>query len=183
MKDNKGFTLAELLIAMVLSGIVLTGVYAIFNSIVVARDVSQKAGEAVKVNSRLTALIASDFRQAISGTIESQSILDGIGLRLITHNSLFFQGTLPVEVLYYVDEGYLYREEKLPLMDFEQKTAILPDADNFTVLFYSGGEYHERTIPDAKLIKVRLNSGGIPIEALAGNYHENKYINKNGIGE
>ncbi|MGE4496876.1 MAG: type II secretion system protein J [Deferribacterales bacterium] len=183
MKDNNGFTLAELIIAVALAGIVLTGAYAVFNTIITSRDVSIKAGDAVTVNAKLASLLSADFRQAVSDSADVRSAQEGVALRLLTHNSLYFQGAIPVEVLYYIEDKYLIREERLPLMDFEQKMQILPDADNFTVLFYEAGEYHDRTILGSRMMKIRLNTAGIPVEALAGSYHQNKMFNSLGIGE
>jgi|GEM_PF-2150878 prepilin-type N-terminal cleavage/methylation domain-containing protein len=184
MKDNKGFTLAELMIAVALAGIVLTGSYAVFNTIIASRDVSVRAGDAVTVNAKIASLLSADFRQAVKNTAEVQSAVEnGMALRLITHNSLYFQGALPVEVLYYIEDGYLIREEKLPLMDYEQKMFILPNADNFTVLFYENGEYYDRTIFGTNMIKIKLDTAGIPVEAIAGSYHQNGIFNSLGIGE
>ncbi|QAR34248.1 prepilin-type N-terminal cleavage/methylation domain-containing protein [Geovibrio thiophilus] len=183
MKDNKGFTLAELLIAVALAGIVLTGAYSVFNTIITARDVSVKAGDAVTVNAKLASLLSADFRQAVRNTAEIESLSDRVALKLVTHNSLYFQGAMPVEVLYYIEDKYLIREESLPLMDFEQKMPILPDADNLTVLFYEAGEYHDRTILGTNMIKLRLDTSGIKVEAVAGSYHQNGMFNSLGIGE
>jgi hypothetical protein len=68
-------------------------------------------------------------------------------------------------------------------MEFEQRMQILPDADNFTVLFYEAGEYHDRTILGTNMIKVKLNTSGIQVEAIAGSYHQNAMFNSLGIGE
>lgn len=181
MRDNKGFTLAELIIASAISAIVLLGAYGMFDSIITSREVSVKSDESVTMNARFSALIASDFRQSVGGTAEVRSLQDRPSLYMITHNSQYFQGALPVQVHYYIEDGYLIREEIMPMMDFEQKVRLLPNADNFTVLFYDTGEYHERTVTDSRMLKVRLDAGGIPVEALAGNYHRNTLYNVIGM--
>ena len=177
MRDNKGFTFVELIIASAVSAIVLLGSYVMFDSIITAREVSLKSDEAVTMNARFTSLIAADFRQAADGTAEVRSLENRPSLYMITHNSLYFQGALPVQVHYYIEDGYLIREEIMPMTDFENKMRILPDADNFTVLFYDAGEYHERTVTGSKMLKIKLNAGGVPIEALAGSYHKNSLFN------
>lgn len=182
MIDKKGFTLVELMIAVALAGLVLTGAYAVFGTILTSKEISQKASDAIIIDSKLSSILAADFRQSVLNSPEIKSLVNGVALKIQTHNSLFFQGALPVEVLYYVDENYLVREEKMPLMDFEQKMRLINNADNFTVFFYENGEYHDKTVMDGNIIKITLTISGTPIEAVAGTYHRNTLINFLGIG-
>jgi prepilin-type N-terminal cleavage/methylation domain-containing protein len=181
MKNNHGFTFVELIIASAISAIVLLGAYVMFDSIITSREVSIKSDESVTLNARFSSLLAADFRQAVDGTAEVRSLEDRPSLYMITHNSLYFQGAIPVKVQYYIEDGYLIREEIMPMMDYESKMRILPLADNLTVLFYDAGEYHERTVNGSRMIKLKLTANGVPIEALAGNYHKNTLYNLAGM--
>ncbi|WP_022852199.1 prepilin-type N-terminal cleavage/methylation domain-containing protein [Limisalsivibrio acetivorans] len=183
MRDRRGFTLAELVIAVAVAAHVLVAAYGIFRSIIDTRDFSVSSSEAAVLNVKLTKVLSADFRQAVRGSVEAVSFLDDFKLVMETHNSLFFNGAIPVEVSYYVEDDDLFREERMPLMDFVDKMVIIPSVEDYEVLFHDGDEYSENAPAEVRLVRMSLRAGGRLIESVAGSYHDNTYINAEGIGQ
>lgn len=173
-KQNKrGFTLIELLIAVAISAFIIASTYEILNSVIFTKRVIASQYLKSRLLDRLNLLLNKDFRESIENSYSYNEILDKKVFSFNTYHSLYFNNSMAVNVKYYTendidtDTTYLVREEDKDDMSFKMKIRLLPDIEDFKLLFYNGNEYSENFISNLKLFKVSFrwdkNSYEIPV--------------------
>ncbi len=156
--SRKAFTLLEILIAVFLSGIIMIGLFELFNTVLNSETFSKGKQKRMELDYKIVSLISKDIRCKVGKfnikTMDGKKVLD-----FQTTNSLLFGGSLIVNVSYYIKEydgkPFLVREEKNEDAD-EDLTIPLTDAfQRLDFKFYYGGEWRESPSP---IIKVILHS-------------------------
>ena len=112
--NKRGFTLLELLIAIVTSAIIILAIYGLFNTLFITRVYLDSKKDRAEVLTKVALLLQKDIRCKI-GTFEIEHIGDETKLSFYTTNSLFFNGAFPVKVSYFLERhnnrNIFYREE------------------------------------------------------------------------
>ena len=153
--NRKGFTLLEILIAVFLSGIIILGLFELFNTVLNSEAFSKNKQERVELVYKIVSLINRDIRCKVGKfyvkTMDGRKVLD-----FQTTDSLLFGGSLAVSVSYYIKEydgkPYLVREEK---NGDAGEDLIIPLTDLFKKIdfrFYYGGEWRDAPSPIVKVI-------------------------------
>lgn len=163
----KGFTLFELLISIAISSMVATGLFSIFSAVSSVRDRSVTQSENTIVIEVLTNLINRDTRMMISDSIKLDTSHGEPRLIMTTNNSLRFNKALPVEITYYIDEGWLWRREVNTDLLYDMEMKLLPASSDLKVEFFDGDEYQDEVIANSKVIRISLNVNNAPIKILA----------------
>ena len=146
-QDRRGFTLIEVMIATAISAAILLGVYSIFNGVVSTRNGLENANNSLIFTEALERLIARDIRMAAAGLPNLPPLRGGEErlMSLITHNSLRFNKSLPVEVLYYIDttldNGTLYRMERQQGMNYRMEMPLAKNVSEYKVETFDGSQY------------------------------------------
>jgi prepilin-type N-terminal cleavage/methylation domain-containing protein len=160
MKQNKGFTLLELLIAVAISAFIIASTYEILNSIILSK--SRLASHYIKssVMYKLNSIFNKDFRESVKDSFLYNETMDKREFSFKTYNSIFFNNAILVTVKYYTekdidtDKEYLVREEINENMNFDLKIRLIPDVDDFKLKFYNGTEYSDNLPTNLYLYKV-----------------------------
>ena len=150
-----GFTLLEILIAVFLGSIIMLGLYELFNSVLSARVFSETKQDKTEIIYKTVSLIQKDIRCKVGDFYTTYR--DGRKiLSFDTTDSLFYGGSIIVNVSYYTDEidgrVYLVREEK---NDVLKEDLVIPLTDYFRKVdfkFYYAGEWTDSVSPIVKII-------------------------------
>ena len=143
---KRGFTLLEVAIAIVLSAIILLGLYSMTDGLVRTKGSLDSANVELMLVNEIELLMSRDVRmQTGTGTNDNRSRDRDYLFTIKTNNSLVFNKARPVTVSYFVDKvnDKLYREELEKDMDF---IMLLPLIDNVTepyVETFNGSAYRE----------------------------------------
>ena len=175
MKDNRGFTLLELLIALALSSIVVGGVYVTFDSVLKTKEATEKSyySNSLLLSSRK--VIKPDMLQMYKDTLKVDKRDDNDILTVTTNNSIKLEKAFPVKVTYYVnDDDYLVREEKSALHSYEWKLLLMPNVTDFKIQSHNGYKFTDDTDQMDTIIKISMNVSGHPLEFIAGTGHMSK---------
>ncbi len=159
MKNNNGFTILELLIAIAISAVVVLGGYSLLSSTVNTRTSLSNATINAKISSVLDKLISEDIESVSKRTINLTEDIDGNSvLKINTWHSLFFNSAIPVDVSYYIEDGYFVREEKRDDLNYDSKMKLIGNAKKFIVKSYNGLEF-SKNFSTLKLLKIQLVIG------------------------
>ena len=154
---KKAFTLIEILIAVAISALVITGVSSIFTSIFRAKDSTVNQSQVIIINENITRLINRDARMMLGDSLRQDRFGNGPKLSFKTQNSLRFNRAIPVIVSYYVDDdGWLVRQEENLELSFDMIMKLIPDVDEMLVKFYDGSEYSEHFRHNARMFNIYL---------------------------
>lgn len=155
---NKGFTLLEILIAILLSSLIIIGVYNIYTTLITVEASLEEKEKGILSYTKLTQIFQKDLRCMIDNpTIVNSSA--GETLIFKSTHSLSFNSTLPVEIRYYLDK----KNDKMYLMRMETETnrnvqltlRLLKDVDSI-VFTFSKGQWEWLDVPDADTKIIRL---------------------------
>jgi len=153
--NRRAFTLLEILIAVLLSGIIMVGLFELFSTVLNSEAFSKGKQKRMELIYKVVSLISRDIRCKVGKfnvkTVDGRKVLD-----FQTTDSLMFGGSLIVDVSYYIKEyngkPYLVREEK---NEDANEDLIIPLTDFFKRLdfkFYYGGEWRDSPSPIIKVI-------------------------------
>lgn len=170
--SSKGFTIIELLIALVLSAMVLTGVYTMFDSLINTKEATEDSY--YKNNLLLSArkLMKPDMMQMYKDSIVITNDNENDKLEFVTNNSIKLEKALPVTVTYYVnDDGYLIREEKNTAIDYEWKLPLIGNVTDFDVQSHNGYKFTDEYDKMDTIIKVTFKVSDYEVAFVAGCGH------------
>lgn len=177
---NKGFTLIELLVAVVLSSIVLMGTYSMFDSIIRTKETTGKSHDKTDLLMSARRIIKPDILQLYRNTLSVSKSNDNDELSFVTANSIKLEKALPVKVRYYVDGGYLIREESSSDIEYEWKLYLLKGVKNFKVKSHNGYEFSESIGETDRIIQIYFEIDNLPVKFIAGTGHTNLSSNYEG---
>jgi hypothetical protein len=155
-------------VAIVLSSIVLTGVYSLFDSII---NTKSAAGKSYDQNTLLMAarkIIKPDALQMYKNTLKITRIDDNNELEFKTANSIKLEKAVPVTVRYYVEDEYLIREETNIDLNYEWRLYLLRNVSDFEILAHNGYKFEEEYDPSDTILQVSFKVADIPVKFVAG---------------
>ena len=141
-RSSSGFSLIEMLVAMVISSIILLAMYSIISQVASSKDVVDRNSETILKQVKLTQIINKDFRQGYLSSFTDGNITLSRGetvdaFLLSTQNSLFFNSAVKVKVAYYLDpSGWLVRVEEEEDMQYYNAFPLLPSISSFSLSSY-----------------------------------------------
>ena len=167
MTSNKsGFTLVEVLVATVISTIIIIAVYSIFNSIIKIQADTTIKNDFNLLKNKLTILLNEDINSSVNIKADSEDIFDE-KFAIVTFNSLFFNHSIPVTVVYTLQDGFLIRSEINKKLDFRQDIKLISGIKSFDILHYNGNEYSD-TKSDSSIFKFSVETAVGKFEIIAG---------------
>lgn len=180
-ETEKGFTLLELLIALALSAIVLTGVYTTLNSLLDTKTVTEDSYYNNSLLLSARRVIKPDILQMYKDSLSIQQ--DGINdtLTVKTNNSIKMEKAFPVTVTYYVEEEYLIREETSADHDYEWKLYLMDNVTDFDIQGHNGFRFTDEYDPMDTILKISFKVSGQPLEVIAGAGHVSKTSDYKGV--
>ncbi len=137
-KKKDGFTLIEILVAVVLSGIIIIGLMEALDSLANTKSFLEAKKNRIETIDKISLIMQADIRCKIGAfSIKDSGIVKQ--LSFISTNSLFFAGSVPMRISYYLKRNYngkmfLYREEENEKMGVD---LIIPLTDIFNKADYS----------------------------------------------
>ncbi len=170
---KNGFTLFELLIALAVSSIVAMGIFSMFSAVSGIRDASITQSENTLITEALTNLINKDTRMMINNTLNVDKSTGITKLIMTTHNSLRFNKAVPAEVSYYIEDNWLMRRESNSELLYDMEMKIMPNVTDLKAEFYTGSQYQEEVVRNAKIFKVTFTVNDSPIKILAARTVDN----------
>ncbi len=139
-----GFTLFELLVALVISSIIMIGIFEVFKNVLDTQEYTEKKGNHIELISKLVSLIDSDIYCKI-GPFKVQNTGNYKKLSFTTTHSLLFGDSLPVEVSYCLEKQEnkfsFVREEREDWSGRELKIPLTNIFDKWNFKFYRQGEW------------------------------------------
>ncbi len=155
-----GFSLLEILVALLIGSIITIGLFELFNTVMDTRSYALKKGNSIESVSKIISLFDSDIRCKI-GKFQITRAYGVNKLSFTTSRSLFFSGSVPVTVSYYIDKvngkNILFRDEE----NIKAKESLtIPLTDIFNKIefkFYSNGEWVDEP---SQIISISLFSKG-----------------------
>ncbi len=143
MKSSKyGFTLIEILVATVISSVIVIASYSVFNSIITVKSSTSLKNNLNTVKNKLAILINGDINSSLNREPEKSDSFDE-KFSVVSFNSLFFNRSLPVTVVYSLEDDFLVRKEINSSIGFERKIKLIGGIKRLEVLYYDGNEYTE----------------------------------------
>ncbi len=174
VQDKRGFTLIEVMIATAVSALILVGVYSMFSGVVTTRSGLENANNGIIFTESLERLVARDIRMITAG-IPSLPPPQGNEERIMsffTHDSLRFNKSLPVEVLYYIDtsldNGTLYRRERQRDMNYQMDMPLVRNVSEWKVETFDGSEYRENFMVNRYIFKFTFKIDDKQIQFITG---------------
>jgi prepilin-type N-terminal cleavage/methylation domain-containing protein len=168
-RSNKGFTLIEMLIALLISSVVVMGVYSLFNSVVASKEAAEKS---YRVNTLLMSsrrLFKPDLLQLYQNSLVINNGGKNAVLKFTSLNSIKLDRALPVDITYFVDDdGWLIRREVQSDIGYEWDLKLLPEVKDFTVYSHNGYRFTEDYDNTDTIIQVSFKYKDIPVEFVAG---------------
>jgi len=163
-----------MLIALVLSAMVLTGVYTTFDSLINTKEATEESY--YKNNLLLSArkLMKPDLLQMYKDSLVIKNSEINDTLSFVTGNSIKMEKAFPVTVRYYVEDGYLIREEKSLQHEYEWKLYLLGNVDKFDVKSHNGYKFTDEYDKLDTIIKVTFEVSGFDVAFIAGCGHLSK---------
>lgn len=154
---KKAFTLLELIIAIAISSIVAVGIFSVFSSIVNSRDRTIAQSQNIILTESVTRLINRDARMMVSNSLKVDKTGGRYRLSFRTLNSLRFNKSMPVDITYYIDDdNWLVRKEENVDVYFNMEMKLIPNVTDLKATFYTGSEFREETVTDAKIMNVSI---------------------------
>ena len=156
-----GFTLIEILVAIILSGIIIVGLMKTFDGLINAKSYIEAKKEKIEILDKISLIMQADIRCKI-GNFKIET--DGMTKKLsfITTHSLFFNGAVPVNVSYWLsqdDNGkrFLYREEKDDKAGIDLLIPLTTVFSKADYKFYLNGRWQDNI---SQIVKISLTSKG-----------------------
>ncbi len=169
MKMNKGFTLVELLIALLISSFIIMGAYALLDTTINARESLGNRQNYQKMYKSIYEIINDDIISSEENKInvKKEVMTDNVEITFTTQNSIYFNQSLPVNVRYYVEDNYLIREENHSILQDPESIRLVGNVEEFSVEAYDGNEYSDRNF-ETKLLKFRIKINDREFEVITG---------------
>ena len=166
IKKNNGFTLLEMMIAILLSSIVILGAYMLIVNIADIEHSIVRYKNDTTIICRLSSLINRDFRESISNTLR----FNNNKLVFTTYHSLFFNDALPVKVEYYTYNNYLVRHEYRKDINYSRTIYLLPNIKNMKFMFWHKDKYQDKLTNPCYLIRLTFNYNNKPIKIIIAKF-------------
>ena len=167
--SDKGFTLIEMLIALVISSVVVMGVYSLFNSVVASKEAAEKSS---RVNTLLISsrkLFKPDLLQLYQNSLSINNAGANAVLKFTSLNSIKLNRAMPVDITYYVnDDGWLVRKEQQTDIGYVWELRLLPEVKDFLVLSHNGYRFTEDFDSTDTIVQISFTYKEIPVEFVAG---------------
>lgn len=144
-----GFTLVELLVALVVGALVMGIVLISVDRTIRNHAVLERQGEALTRMARLRRLLHRDFVNADTDTLTFTSG----ALELHTTHALGMDAPFRVLVEWDFSTGGIIRRETVEDMDLERELTVLPRYDDFTAELYDNGK--RRWLPARTLFSMQ----------------------------
>lgn len=173
MMNARGFTLFELLIALTVAALVAAGLFSMFSAVAGVRDASLTHSDNTIITQAITNLINKDARMMTAGTLGVDASEKIKKLKFTTQNSLRFNKAVPVDIIYYVKDGWIMRREANSRLLYDMEMKLIPEVSGMDLEFYNGNEYKEETVPGAKIFTITLIINGSPLRILAARTVDN----------
>ena len=173
-QGKRGFTLIEVAVAVSISAIILVGVYSMFSGVVTTKNRLDNANNGIIFSEALERLIARDIRMMVDGVPNLPPPNGGEErfMSVITQNSLRFNKSLPVEVLYYVDttldNGTLYRRERNLSMAYQMEMPLARDVSEWSVESFDGSQYRDGFTANRFIFRFAFKINDRPIQFVTG---------------
>ncbi len=155
--EKSGFTLFEILVALVISSVIMLGLLELFKSVIDAKVFSQEHSRKMELVTRTIRLMESDIFSS-TGNMRIEQRFGVTRLVINTTHSLLFANSLPVSVYYYIEENNgkktLIREE---INEKAGEDMIIPLTDMFdsiNFMFYSNGRWGDEP---SDLVRITLH--------------------------
>ena len=168
MKNNKAFTLLEMLVALAISAILILGVYSMFDSIMNTKEAAGKSNENNMLLVNLRRLVKQDMLALYKDSLKIDNSGTNSEITFTTQNSIKLEGAASVDVKYYVEDGWLVREESSKELDYEWKLRLLPDVTDFLTLSHNGYRFTEDFDKTDTIIQISLYHDKEPYKFIAG---------------
>ena len=166
IKKDNGFTLLEMMIAILLSSIVILGAYILIVNIANVEYTVLKNRNTATIVCKLSRLINQDFREAISDTLK----YDNNKLEFTTYHSLFFNNAIPVKVEYYINNNYLVRTEFRSDINYNKIIYLLPNIKNVRFMFWNKDRYSDILYKPCYLIKLNFTYNNKPLNIIIAKF-------------
>lgn len=168
MKNSKGFTLLEMLVALAISSVIVMGTYAMFDSVMSTKEAAGVSNENNTLLINLRQLFKQDMLQLYKDTLKIDNSGENSEIAFTTHNSIKLERAVAVDVRYYVEDGWLIREETSSALDYEWRLRLLPDAKDFLVLSHNGYSFTEDFDKSDTIIQISLYHAEEQYKFIAG---------------
>lgn len=170
---SKGFTVLELLIALTLSVMVLTGVYTTFDSLLNTKSATEESYYRNNLLLSARSAIKPDMLQMHFKTLSiKHEKNDTLSFR--SNNSIKMEKAFPVDVKYYVEDGYLIREESSDEHDYSWKMLLIGNVDKFSVQSHNGYRFVDDVDELDTIIKISMTVSDSELTFIAGAGHTSK---------
>ncbi|MDR2870223.1 MAG: prepilin-type N-terminal cleavage/methylation domain-containing protein [Deferribacteraceae bacterium] len=141
---HKAFSLMEALIALAISAFVMMGVYTMFSSAINTNSALDITNNDLMMQEALQRLIARDIRMMRSDNASLPADPQGKRvLGIVSQNSLTFNKSLPVTIIYEVDNSTLFRRESRADMDYNMSMPLLDNVSAHSEQSFDGSEYRD----------------------------------------
>ncbi len=168
-RSNSGFTLIEMLIALVISSFVVMGVYSLFNSVLASKEAAEKSNRANVLLISSRKLFKPDLLQLYQDSLTINNAGKNAVLKFTSLNTIKLDRAMPVDITYYVDDdGWLIRKEEQTDLGYEWELRLLPEVTDFTVYSHNGYRFTEDYDSTDTIIQVSFKYKDIPVEFVAG---------------
>lgn len=168
-RSNKGFTLIEMLIALVISSFVVMGIYSLFNSVLASKEAAEKSNRSNTLLISARRLFKPDLLQLYQNSLSINNAGKNGVLKFTSLNSIKLDRAMPVDITYYVnDDGWLVRKEEQTDIGYEWELRLLPEVTDFTVYSHNGYRFTEDYDNTDTIIQVSFKYKDIPVEFVAG---------------
>jgi|GEM_PF-2658414 len=159
--EKNGFTLIEILVAVVLSGIIIVGLMETFDSLANTKAFLESKNQKIERLEKIALLIQSDIRCKIGNfSATNEGFIKK--LSFVSTHSLFFNGSIPVKIDYYMKKNIngkniLYREESDEATGIDFTIPLTYAFSKFDYKFYLNGRWQDNPSTTVKISLV-LNS-------------------------
>ncbi|MDR2883547.1 MAG: prepilin-type N-terminal cleavage/methylation domain-containing protein [Deferribacteraceae bacterium] len=171
ISESKGFTIIELLIALALSAFIIMGVYSIFTGVLKTKEGLDVVNDDMRVIQSLQRIVARDMRMMSSGTVaelpadlEEEQII----FALISGNSLRFNKSMSVDIIYTLENETFYRIERKQEMNYMMKLPLLLNVTELLIENFDGREYTDVLNNNYFLFRFSFLYNNKPVEFLTG---------------
>lgn len=168
MKNSKGFTLLEMLVALAISAVIIMGTYAMFDSVMNTKEAAGRSNETNVLLINMRRLVKNDLLQLYKDSLKIDNSGENSEITFTTHNSIKLERSVPVEVKYFVEDGWLVREETSDSLGYEWRLRLLPDVSDFLTLSHNGYRFTEDFDKSDTIIQISLYHGKEPYKFIAG---------------
>lgn len=170
-KSETGFTILEMLIALAISAIVMGGVYAAFTSLINTKESTEKSNYKNALLLSARQIFKPDALQMHKDSLNIHKTADNDELSFTTNNSIKMEKAFPVDVHYYVENGYLIREESSAENSYDWKLYLIKNVTDFRVQSHNGFRFTDDYDKMDTILKISFKVSGYPVTFIAGCGH------------